>query len=199
MNNKYNNGKVYKLENNVDDEIYIGSSYNTLSKRLYKHKNTAKVKPKKVHHHLNNIGWENVKITLIEAYPCNDKQQLLQRERYWIDIFQPSLNIVLPCRTKLEYGKEYSKKYRIEHADIVKESAKKWRENNQNKIKLMRDTNKQYHKSYTEAHKDKIQAQQKETTICDCGCKIRKYEMTRHIKTKKHQKWAQNQPSTSQI
>jgi predicted GIY-YIG superfamily endonuclease len=38
----YENSKIYKLVNDVDDKIYVGSTATTLAKRLYGHKNSAK-------------------------------------------------------------------------------------------------------------------------------------------------------------
>lgn len=35
--NKYKNGKIYKLISNTIDTIYIGSTYDTLEKRLKHH------------------------------------------------------------------------------------------------------------------------------------------------------------------
>jgi hypothetical protein len=40
--NKYHNGKIYKLVNDVDDKVYIGSTCQPLYKRLYEHKNDCK-------------------------------------------------------------------------------------------------------------------------------------------------------------
>ena len=56
--NRYNNSKVYKLINDVDDYYYVGSSAcNSLSKRLWEHKAKSKKYPeRKVYKHFNNIG-----------------------------------------------------------------------------------------------------------------------------------------------
>ena len=91
--NRYHNGKIYKLVNNVDDRIYIGSSASELSKRLYEHKTMARIKiEQKVYKELNTIGWENVRIIQIEAFRCQNKQELLTREQYHIDLLKPDLN-----------------------------------------------------------------------------------------------------------
>ena len=34
----YKNGKIYCIRNNIDDDIYIGSTTQSLSKRLAKHR-----------------------------------------------------------------------------------------------------------------------------------------------------------------
>lgn len=107
--NRYENCKIYKLVNNVDDEIYVGSTCNTLAKRLHKHKKDAKRRPDQhVYKHLDSIGWNNVQCILIEEYPCENKNQQLARERYWYDQLKPTLNMYRPSVTDEEL-KEYEK------------------------------------------------------------------------------------------
>ena len=89
---RYQKGKVYKLVNTVDDLIYIGSTCLLLSGRFYTHKQAAKKKPLPCHHHFNAIGWDNVRIVLIENVVAADRDQLIQREQYYIDLLKPSLN-----------------------------------------------------------------------------------------------------------
>ena len=94
----YANGKIYKLVNNIDDKIYIGSTVNPLYKRKGQHKSTSILKPNiKLYQYLNEIGWDNVDIILIENFPCESKEVLHQRERYWIDILKPE------SRDQIEY------------------------------------------------------------------------------------------------
>ena len=91
--NRYHNGKIYKLVNTVDDRIYIGSSASELSKRLHWHKSTArKYTERKVYKELNTIGWENVRIIQIEAFRCENKNELIAREQYHMDLLKPNLN-----------------------------------------------------------------------------------------------------------
>ena len=92
MTTRYSRGKIYKLVNSVDDKIYIGSTCIRLSQRLHQHKSTARIKPAQVHRHLNTIGWDNVRIILIENVIAETKDQLLQREQHYIDLLNPSLN-----------------------------------------------------------------------------------------------------------
>ena len=41
MSIKYNNGKIYKIVNNRNDILYIGSTANTLCKRMDQHKKAS--------------------------------------------------------------------------------------------------------------------------------------------------------------
>jgi group I intron endonuclease len=103
--NNYEHGKIYKLVNTVDDDIYVGSTHHPLVKRLSLHKSHAKCKKSKVYRHLNEVGMENVQIELLEEYPCTSKKELESRERYWIETLKPTLNKNIPSRT-LEELKE---------------------------------------------------------------------------------------------
>jgi group I intron endonuclease len=89
---RYETGKIYKLVNSVDDKIYVGSTCLPLCKRLYNHKKQARHKPRPVHRHLNTIGWDNVRIILIENVIAETKDQLLMREQHYIDELKPKLN-----------------------------------------------------------------------------------------------------------
>ena len=37
----YKNGKIYQILNNVNDDIYVGSTCQALSKRMYQHRSTC--------------------------------------------------------------------------------------------------------------------------------------------------------------
>jgi group I intron endonuclease len=90
---RYAQGKIYKLVNDVDYKIYVGSTCLALRKRLHYHKTRAKSSPtRQVYAHLSSVGWENVKIVLIEAHPCSNKDELIRHERCWVDELKPSLN-----------------------------------------------------------------------------------------------------------
>ena len=89
----YGNGKIYKLVNNVNDKIYIGSTVGPLSKRFQNHKADSKIKADRpIYKYLNTIGWENIRIVLIESVVAENKEQLIQREQHYIDLLKPELN-----------------------------------------------------------------------------------------------------------
>jgi len=92
VQNRYSNGKIYKLVNSVDDKIYVGSTCCVLSKRLYGHKKTAKEIPHHSHRHFNKIGWDKVRIILIENVSVETKDELIMREQHYIDTLKPELN-----------------------------------------------------------------------------------------------------------
>jgi len=89
----YANGCVYKLVNDVDDKIYVGSTTQPLHKRKHGHKSTANfAKNQPVYKHLNRIGWEHVKIIWLANCPCDSRRELLAHEQKYIDELRPELN-----------------------------------------------------------------------------------------------------------
>lgn len=173
----YREGQIYKLVNDVDDEIYVGSTCNKLWSRISSHKTAAKTKVNQpVYKHLNSIGWASVKIILVESYACGSKIELLQRERYWIELLKPQLNKVLPISTR----QEQSQKYYCNNKEKIAIRDKLYVQNNKEKVK-------QREAKYYQLNKDRILTQMKTKVTCDlCNCELRKADMPRHNKSAKH-------------
>jgi group I intron endonuclease len=79
----YANGKIYKIVNDVNDFLYIGSTTQALSKRMAQHRSdgkTLKARRCKVHLAMNAIGIHHFSIILIEAFSCASKDALEARE-----------------------------------------------------------------------------------------------------------------------
>jgi len=122
----YNNAKIYKLWTPESDDIYIGSTCSTLCKRLSGHK-------AKNNHYTSKYLFENfsdVRIELLENYPCNDKKELYDKEAYYIKN-NKCLNERIPNRSKKDYAEEhkeevaiYQKKWRNENKDRIDEITK---------------------------------------------------------------------------
>ena len=116
-NNKYYNSKIYYLIDDINNQIfYIGSTIGILNKRLYHHIydafNTNRInynyeKNQYIRSIISQGG--TISIHLIENYPCDNKNDLLYRERYHIETIQPHCNVNRPIITQEEY-KQYKKK-----------------------------------------------------------------------------------------
>ena len=81
----YQNGKIYKIECNITNEIYIGSTCElTVARRLTGHVNNHKrYKNGKSCSHLTSfkiIERGDYNIYLIENFPCNNKDELTKRD-----------------------------------------------------------------------------------------------------------------------
>lgn len=163
---KYQNSKIYKLVSPHTDEIYIGSTVQRLCSRLSGHKRAFRKEKIKTNKKLFELG--DVKIILIEEFPCDNKEQLLKRERHHIEN-NVCLNYCIPGRTYQEIK------------DIVKERNKIWLEKNKDKYA-------KYKSEYNKIHKHKAN----EKIACECGCFISRGSIARHKKTKKHQSYLSN-------
>lgn len=87
--NKYSHGKIYKMCSDIDDKFYIGSTTLPL-KHEY---DVKKYGSSPMLQHFRDIGWSNVRIELLEEFPCVCKHELDERWRYWIDVMNPMLSM----------------------------------------------------------------------------------------------------------
>ena len=115
MDNKYKQGKIYKLICTETLDLYIGSTIETLKERLRKHR--GKCNGCKSKNFIDPV------IELIEDYPCNNKRELEKREQYYIDNNE-CVNLKNSYTSKEErkeydkkYSKEYYPKYYLENKD----------------------------------------------------------------------------------
>lgn len=77
-------GKIYKIENNINDKIYIGQTIRSLKERLANHKIASKNEDTALYRAFNKYGENNFFITLIEEV---DIKKLNEREEYWIKYY----------------------------------------------------------------------------------------------------------------
>lgn len=179
MENKYQEGKIYKIVCNITGEIYIGSTTRTLEDRLKGHKTDKDC----VSRHIIERG--NYQINLIKDYPCNNLWELEEEEAKYIRN-NKCINHKIPHRTKKqwneenkEHRKKYGKKYRENNKEFIKELSIKYREENKEKLNIKK-------KEYYENNKKNILEKSNEKITCECGCIVRRGGMTKHRKTNKH-------------
>jgi hypothetical protein len=138
------------------DLIYIGSSTQPLYKRLNQHKKRNECSSKK----LFELG--NVKIILIEEVKCENKEQLLKCEQYYIDKYKNNIINTINAYTD-------QKDYYINNKDKILNQQKEYYNNNKDKkkekLKEYRINNKDKIKDYYINNKDKILNQKKEYNI----------------------------------
>ena len=199
---RYENGKIYKIVDNTNGNIYIGSTINSLSYRLSGHKTKYKSYLEGKCHNTRSfdiIKNNNYRIELLENYPCNNKKELETRERDYIED-NNCLNKAIPTRTDKEYRKYYEEKRKqnyINNRDKILERSKQNYINNRDKkleygkqyrIKNL-DKKLEYGKQYRIKNRDKIKENRKINITCECGSIITKVHINRHKKTKKHLKF----------
>ena len=164
----YQNGKIYKIVNDINDKFYVGSTAeHYLSSRFSKHKekhNTCMSK---------NLGVDlkECSIILIENYPCKDKPELLRKEREYFDKYKKEYKNVFVNKRKpiiLEDERnKLNKEYYLKHDNNNRE-----KRNKQGKI------------HDTERRKEKV--------TCECGSIVCKTNLKQHLATAKHIKYVSN-------
>lgn len=112
----YAYGKIYKIISDQTDEIYIGSTAKRLlSQRMGAHRADYKRWLKGDYHYVSSfelMQYDDAKIILLEAFPCDSKDELAAQEQAWIDQFKDicvNKNKASTGMTMQEYMKEYSK------------------------------------------------------------------------------------------
>ena len=76
----YKQGKIYKIVNDVNDIVYIGSTCGQLSKRMGGHRYDAINRSSALYVAMRTIGNEHFKIVLMRNYPCKSQTELLAKE-----------------------------------------------------------------------------------------------------------------------
>lgn len=122
----YSKSVIYKIvckDLSISD-FYVGSTSN-FTKRKWAHKSACKRDSYPIYKAIQeNGGWENWDMVMVEEYPCDNKLQCHQRERYWIESLHATLNVNIPSRTAKESNAAYYAEnkdkfaeYYVEHKD----------------------------------------------------------------------------------
>ena len=125
----YSKGKIYKITDTANNECYYGSTIQPLSKRMGQHRIFYKAYKNGKYHNVSSFilfdkyGVENCSIVLVENVECKTKEELHQRERFYIENNE-CVNKFIPGRTNKEWyedNKEYQKKYIEANKEKIKE------------------------------------------------------------------------------
>ena len=105
----YTKAKIYRIVSDLNDMVYYGSTVQPLSLRLGQHVSKYKtyVKTGKggcTSRKIIASGKGNYHILHVEDFPCNSKEKLVARERYYIE-GNVCVNKCIPGRTVAEYKK----------------------------------------------------------------------------------------------
>ena len=156
--NNYSNGKVYYIENLINNKKYIGSTKKSLEHRFNDHKNcfnAGKDKNRKIYAAMAEHDIKNFVINLIEEYPCESKKELRLREAHFImlyDTIENGYNTYLSIVDVDE--KTYKHDWYESNKDRILQMRKDWYDKN-------RETKIAYQKEYAEKNKDKVKEYQK--------------------------------------
>ena len=161
----YKKGLIYTIRSPHTDNIYIGSTCQRLSKRLYAHKSNFRKYKNGATKYITSykiLEFGDAYIELLESYPCNNKIELCKREG---EVIREYKNI---CVNKYIAGRTLKQYYQEN-----KEQVKQCYQENKEKRK------QHYHKN-------------KERHYCECGGHYFLRSKSNHEKTKKHLNYMNN-------
>jgi hypothetical protein len=202
--NIYYIGSSSNMENRV--RTHKGAT-NRLTHRNYNQKTYKIIRA--------NGGFDNFKFINLGNIKNVTEREAHHTEQALINLFEPNMNSknsYLTDEERKEYRKEFrknhkeeSKEYRENNKEEITAKMKIYRENNKEKIKEYRENNKEklaeYKKEYCEKNKEHIAEKMKkyrennkediklkrsEMITCECGSTVRKIQLAKHKRTKKH-------------
>lgn len=119
---------VYRWINNTNGKSYVGSSVD-LSKRLYRYYSLAHLidgaKNSYIYRALIKYGYGSFSFEILEF--CN-KENVLEREQYYLDLLKPEYNVLLKAGSPLGY----------KHTEGAKEKMRGIRKLSQERLKQIR-------------------------------------------------------------
>ena len=170
----YADSKIYKMYSlNNPSKVYIGSTCQQLARRKTNHVNNHRLYKEGRYGYTTSfeiIELGNVRIELVEKYPCTDKSELHQREGHWIRNLD-CVNKVVPGRDRTEWYSENNDVIRLKrkrrYEEKKDEILTKQKEYNKANKDIINKRKKSYYKAnladitlkqkeYREANKDKI-------------------------------------------
>ena len=166
--NRYQNGQIYKIVDVGYNKCFLGSTTETLSQRMARHRRCYKKYLNGTYGRMTSFalfkefGVENCKIVWIEDYPCNSKKELEAREG------------------------EHQQKTHCVNKRMEGRTMKQWTEDNKEYLQ-------NYRKNKYERTKEELLRTNKLKIPCDiCGSIVRKVDLSRHKKSAKCQSCISN-------
>ena len=200
----YHKGKIYKILNTIDNEIYVGSTCELLSRRMARHRYNMKSIPHlKLYKHMHELGVEHFYIELIEDCPCDRNEELVKREGEIIrSIGTLNKNGTINIKENSKgYQRQYHMQYYQDNLETRKEQKHRWYEQNKEQVKEQQQIrNKQYYEQNREQVKEQQQIRNKQyyeknrehiknnLVECECGCVVNYRGLTKHKQSNKHKK-----------
>lgn len=178
----YSKGKVYKIVSDACDEVYVGSTVQRLAERFRGHHTNYALYLDGKSNYVTSfkiLEHGHCHIILLEDVPCERKEQLYARERYWIE--------KVDCINKQLPGRTYKEWYQANREAISEQKKVHYQEN--------RETVMDRVKVYYQENRGEILERREKKYECSCGSSVRILNKARHLKTKKHQAFIANSES----
>ena len=96
----YKNGKICQILNTENNKVYIGSTCTQLSRRMVHHRKCSLSMSSLLYDEMKNLGIDKFYTELLEAFPCNNKDELIARENALIRERGTALNSLSSYKAK---------------------------------------------------------------------------------------------------
>jgi len=143
----YQLGKIYKIVDNTNGNIYVGSTCeSTLARRLANHVSDYKRYLKSNENYMTSFSIlknNDYEIILIEAFACYSKDELHARERHFIETLK-CVNKLLPIRLLEEEEKDDDEDDANAECETISDEINKERKLNYHKLINLRKRFEKY-------------------------------------------------------
>jgi hypothetical protein len=203
-------GRVYSIRSHQTPDIYIGSTIQTLSRRMAYHRADYKAYLNEKQHYISSyeiLQYNDAYIELLFEGEFESKNALQKKEgEYQREM--DCVNKQIAGRTQQEYYEdnkehivEYQKQYYEENKPQIEEQHKKYYEEHKPQIaeyhKQYQTENKEHLAEYQKQHYEDNKEQRlkdaknyrdkhREKYTCECGSILCKLDKSRHERSKKH-------------
>jgi predicted GIY-YIG superfamily endonuclease len=160
----YSKTVIYKIQHLDKDELlYVGHTTN-FTKRKHQHKCESKSSQELLYRMIReNGGWEYFTMIVNKEYPCASKTEACIEEDKIMREMKSSMNNYRAYNTPEQISERRKVNYQLNKEKCIEKA-----------------------KEHYQSNKIKINQQQREPLECECGCIIRKSDLARHKKSKKH-------------
>ena len=124
----YQNSRVYKIVSAASDDVYVGSTTQSLSSRMSKHRSNHKGYLAGKYRYTSSyklLEQGDCHIILLENVSCANKEELHAAERRWIEQLA-CVNKNIPGRTDAEYYQD--------NRDVLTEYRRRYSQDNRERI-----------------------------------------------------------------
>ena len=114
---------VYQIKSLRNNEVYIGSSKCVYSRMLHHacHLYNGNHRNKRLQKIYNEDGLEGINFEILEL---SKLEELRKKEQHYINIINPSINIVKNCGSEKPYKKKKGKKHTVATKKLLSDKAK---------------------------------------------------------------------------
>lgn len=179
-------GRIYTVRSKSDPRVYIGSTFNTLSRRLSGHKTNYKnyqAGKKKWLSSFTLIGLGDSYIELVTEVEVKNRDELRAIEGRH-QRATPCVNIRIEKRTKAEWY--------ADNVEAIRERKTKYYAANAGTLL-------EWQKTYRSANAADIKARAAERVTCACGAEHSRGGTAQHKRTKKHLNFKPQDPAATEV